>query len=286
MRLYERLAASVDDAQIEEYFMRVLLDPFHLMKRYTDRMGSSVDPVAKICTMMFRDALFVNDKGDEEAVRQYLLSRGMTEEDVQHVGHTFFVKLCRRAIPPPRRLAARLQAVYDLFQKAVMANGKQLFKGRQGLKSSMEEEHKCIMRHVLSGCVSDHPNVPLYCQLGTASGAEDSSLPRHRCFRGSSQLEGIHRHLRRCVPGWNISPEFMDATFLEYAATWNMETQDVLKDGLDPGHTDFQLLDMIVMKEASLWGGEHTMYPTYTPTIKVRCLATISPVDLLKTLST
>ena len=249
--------------------MRVLLDPFHLLKRYSDRLASTVDPVAKICTIMFRDALFINAKADEDEVREYLKARGMTDEDIKRVGHTFFVRVCRRAIPPPIRLAARLQAVYDVFQHAEMSNGKKLFKSRQGRTSSMEEEHKSIIRHVLSGCVSDHPDVPLYCSLTASPGAVSAALPRHKCYRGSPQLEGLHRHLYTCVKGWNMSPEMMDAIFLEYAVTWNMQTQEPYKDGSDPGHTDYDLLDRLVEKEQVLWGGDHTLFPTYVKTIKV-----------------
>ena len=90
---------------------------------------------------------------------------GCQRDEIKGVGHTFFVRHCRRAIPPPQQLAARLQAVHYLFTGVMMPNGKALFRDREGPQSSMEEEHRIIMGHVLSGCVSDHPDIPLlYCK--------------------------------------------------------------------------------------------------------------------------
>ena len=259
------------DRQIVEYYCRVLLDPFHLLQRYKKRLGSTVDPIARICMVMLRDALFVNDPDDEREVRQFLRDRGMSDANIKKVGYTFFVRRCRRAIPPPQQLAARLQAVFDVFQGSVMVtNGKPLYKERQGLQSSFEEEHRAIMKHVLSGCVSDHPNIPLYCRLRPPAAYVSSGLKRHLCFRGTSQLEGFHRHLLAAVKTWNLSPEMMDAVILELITSWNRNAAVQKKGEADVGHTDYALMDRIVRKERNIWGQDHSLFPGYKETVQVR----------------
>eukprot|EP00951_Prasinocladus_malaysianus_P016893 scaffold132287_cov33-Prasinocladus_malaysianus.AAC.1 len=268
MKRLSRTANSAE-AEILEYYMRVLLDPFHLLQRYSRRLSSKVDPVAKLFMVMVRDALFINDKHDEEKVRRYLLARGMTEAEVKRVGHTFFVRHCRRAIPPPQQLAARLQAVHDIFLDVKMSNGKLLYRNREGPQSSMAEEHRSIMTHVLSGCVSDHPNIPLYCSLGEPLSHVAASLPRHLYFRGSSQLEGFHRHLVAAVKTWNLAPEMMDAVILEFVTSWNMRAQEVNRSKGAVGHTDFMLMDAIVRKESQIWGPGYSLFPDYKETLEV-----------------
>ena len=271
MHRLQQLHPDSADRQIVEYYCRVLLDPFHLLQRYSKRLGSSVDPIARICMVMLRDALFVNDPEDEETVRRYLRQeRGMSDDQIKKVGHTFFVRRCRRAIPPPQQLAARLQAVFDIFHGSKMSNGKPLYRERQAQQSSFEEEHRAIMRHVLSGCVSDHPNVPLYCRLKPAAAYVAAGLERHLCFRGTSQLEGFHRHLLTAVKTWNLSPEMMDAVILEFVTSWNNTAQVRNKGEADIGHTDFALMDDIAKKERAVWGEDHTLFPGYKETLQVR----------------
>ena len=263
-------------SEVVEYYMRVLLDAFHLLQRYQRRLGSKVDPASRMFMVMMRDALFINDKKDEEQVTAYLKARGMSEEEIKRVGHTFFVRHCRRAIPPPQQLAARLQAVYDIFDGVKMSNGKDLYRGREGLQSSMAEEHRAIMRHVLLGCVADHPDVPLYCEKKPTEDQAADSLPDHLCFRGSSQLEGFHRHLLTAVKTWCLAPEMMDAVILEFVISWNSRAQRVNKLQDIPSHTDYLLLDTIVTKEMLIWG-RPLNYPNYIKTIEVICPALPSP---------
>ena len=151
---------------VTEYYSRIKLDAFHLLQRYQKRLGSSIDPVARLCSIMLRDALIVTNPEDEEALEKFLLYRGMPAEQVKKLGRTYFNRRSRRVIPPPELLAARLQIVVDLFRGRKMANGKPVFKGREGQQSSFEEEHREILRHVMNGCVSDNPGIAMYNQVG------------------------------------------------------------------------------------------------------------------------
>ena len=111
------------------YTSLVKLDPFHLLQRYGRSLGSKSDPLFAVFMSMMRDALFETNKEDEELLKAYLLnSRRATQDQVDKMPRSYFVKNCRRAIPPPPILAARLQNVYDLFKNATMANGKPLYR--------------------------------------------------------------------------------------------------------------------------------------------------------------
>lgn len=139
----------------------VKLDPFHLLQRYGRSLSSKSDPLFAVFMSMMRDALFETNKEDEELLKAYLRhSRGATQDQVNKMPRSYFVKNCRRQIPPPPILAARLHNVYDLFKNAAMANGKPLYrqKSRRGtmcqciLARTHNENNPC---HVLI-CVSEY----------------------------------------------------------------------------------------------------------------------------------
>lgn len=117
-------------AEFPHQFTAMLkLDPFHLLQRYARCLNSKADPLFGVFMSMMRDALFCTNKEDEKMLREYLIhTRQATKEQVDKMPRSYFVRNCRRSIPPPAILAARLQNVFDLFRDATMANGKPLFR--------------------------------------------------------------------------------------------------------------------------------------------------------------
>ncbi|KAF4711501.1 hypothetical protein FOZ62_015208, partial [Perkinsus olseni] len=98
------------------------------------------------------------------------------------------------------------------------------WEGELLLPSGPEGFDKCLenqLRHIRRGCVSDpDPSVlPLYENLGNVDfqGKPEASLPAYRCYRGSSQLEGIH--------GWQ-------AKFLAGPNVGSLATQALVMDGI------------------------------------------------------
>ena len=121
----------------------VKLDPFHLLQRYGRSLNSKSDPLFGVFMSMVRDAMFETNKEDEDLLKAYLLeSRRATKDQVNKMPSSYFVKNCRRAIPPPPVLAARLQNVFDLFKNATMANGKLLY--RQHSRGSKHTILSCL----------------------------------------------------------------------------------------------------------------------------------------------
>jgi len=111
----------------------VKLDPFHLLQRNGRCLNSKADPMFGVFTSMMRDALFVTNKDDEKQLKAYLsAARQAPAEQVDKISRPYFTKHCRRSIPPPAILAARLQRVYDLFKDAKLANGRPLYNTKKG----------------------------------------------------------------------------------------------------------------------------------------------------------
>ena len=146
-----KIAAAPDvDAQVEEFLAAwgstqsdvsklaefphqftamVKLDPFHLLQRYGRCLNSKADPLFGVFMSMMRDALFCTNKDDEKLLREYLIhTRQASKDQVDKMPRSYFVRNCRRSIPPPAILAARLQNVFELFRDATMANGKPLYR--------------------------------------------------------------------------------------------------------------------------------------------------------------
>jgi hypothetical protein len=66
-----------------------------------------------------------------------------------------------------------------------MADGRPLYRKKSGSTLGMLEIHANMLRHVLSGCVSDPPNTEMY----VLTKVTPSGLNVYKCIRGSSQLE-------------------------------------------------------------------------------------------------
>ena len=107
----------------------------------------------------------------------------------------------------------------------------------------MEEMHKNILEHVLRGCVSDPPDIPMYYYCSTRA---SNGLPWYRGIRGTSQLESFHFHVARNVPTWCISPEFMDVTMLEFVWEWNCTAAVKNLGSRDYGFYNLEVLDELV----------------------------------------
>jgi hypothetical protein len=79
--------------------------------------------------------------------------------------------------------------------------------------------HRNIPKEVVRGHVSDSPKIELY----TAIRTHESGYSIFSVARGSSALEGWHRHLRDVLQGMDVSADLADAVLLEYAMRWNIE---------------------------------------------------------------
>ena len=132
----------------------------------------------------------------------------------------------KRQIPPKVTLTKRVHSVIDLFRQI----------DPTFITESVLKKHKHCLHHLNEGCLSDHPDVPLYSKLS-------ESDSRYRCARGSSSQEGFHFYIANAISGKVLSPMLFDAMLVEIVYRWNV----------DPGSTvsniQFHCYDLKILSD-------------------------------------
>ncbi len=149
-------------------------------------------------------------------------------------------------------LLPRIKKVIDLCANAKDSTTGELFFSKKTWKY-----HYCAWTHFEKGCYSDKPGFSYYYFITTKSGTQ-----RLMCVRGSSALEGFHKHLRKVFPGFHTAPLLATCLLALYVYRWNvdraaergliseeyadwydhdlvMELQDMNIPGVDRLHDDF-----------------------------------------------
>ena len=187
---------------------KIKLDILHVMQRYAGGCSSTTDPLFGVFLHLLKLAFYKINTEDLEAVRHWLdKSRHMTIEQIRGLPSNFYDNLVRKEVPLPTELRHRLQALYDVFSKAIGKDGESFF--RQRGKDNMADIHTEVLKHVFKGCISDPPGLNMYYEVGAKPGAGMSYHRILHSIRGTSLLENFHLHLRRNVLAdtTNVSPE-------------------------------------------------------------------------------
>ena len=220
------LASKEPDAKVKS-------DAFHILQRYGRSLSTRSDPLVGLFMGLLTNALFVLN-GDDKAK----VMKGLESSDRAKLPRRFFYGRCRRRIPKPSELAARLQAVIEIGRKLRTADNQPLFKAG---KTGTEATHRNVLKEVVRGHVSDSPKIELY----TAIRTHESGFTIFSVARGSSALEGWHRHLRDVLQGMDVSADLADAVLLEYAVRWNNENGIRHRKQPDFGEGDPEILDTL-----------------------------------------
>lgn len=183
--------------------------------------------------------MFIINKDDKLSVQAGLTQlRKADADEIKKLPRRFFHRRCRRTIPPPSLLAARLHRVIKYGQALKMADGRPLYKSGKG---GMARVHKLIIKEVLDGHVSDSPNIELYRLLKQ----NEKGWNVYAVARGSSALEGFHRHLCLALAGFRVGAELADCILLEMLVRWNMHCAVRHLSHVDYGVADPELLDAL-----------------------------------------
>ena len=176
----------------------VLLDALHAMKRVTDTLGhyNSLKPI--FCSRL-RDVIFCINDEDIATVWADLRERKWTDKEIEakyRHNYSYFVGKSRRSIDGPKELAAKFDRLIQIFEPTAEEPGRGwctdsgtylIFKKRT------LDAISNLRGHILNGCLSDPEDFNMYYNIGkVTSGRSD-----YRTFRGTSQLEGYHHHLRQ-----------------------------------------------------------------------------------------
>lgn len=182
-----------------------------------------------------RDAIFVVNEDDAKALKGGLKAQwfrrrrrrfpdcneaelqAAVDRDVENrfiENYSWFAHKARRLVPEPRVLEGRLPDVVDTY--ANVPNGKteaELFTPKTWIV------FKETTGHIRKGCLSDRPDLDCY----YITGVMKDGFPIYKCTRGTSALEGYHRHLRALVAQGRISPRLLIASLRSFNYRWNVE---------------------------------------------------------------
>jgi len=141
------------------------------------------------------------EESDKEASRRLYCPGSKVLEDVQ------------RTIPPPDVLLPRIKRAVDMC-----ANAKDAKTGETFFSKKMWKAHARAWSHFEKGCYSDKPGYSYYYFTTSKSGKKQLM-----CVRGTSALEGFHKHLRRIFPGFHTSPLLATCLLALFVYRWNMD---------------------------------------------------------------
>ncbi|KAG2489577.1 hypothetical protein HYH03_012025 [Edaphochlamys debaryana] len=124
---------------------------------------------------------------------------------------------CRSIIPPPEILIKRFNDMVERYKTAGVDN-----KGVDLYNSGLEEAVKLMRDNINKGWLSDPPGRIMHANLET----DPTKPPVWVVFRGTSPLEGFHKHFHDVLAGNNYSPELAEALYVLFIGRWNQK-QDI-----------------------------------------------------------
>ncbi|KAF4723889.1 hypothetical protein FOZ62_022823, partial [Perkinsus olseni] len=132
-------------------------------------------------------------------------------------------RFVRRQIPEKQELEARIMSVVDSARNVVWEGEMLLPPGPDGFERCLKNQ----MHHVRGGCLSDPEGIPLYEEAGIVhfQGKKEAPLMSYKCYRGSSQLEGIHGLQASYLSGSNVGDIATQALVIDGITRHNRKTR-------------------------------------------------------------
>ena len=214
---------------------RVLMDLFHLMYRIKCRSGH---PRRAEFFRAFRDLLLVPNRHDLRQIDRFLsrmaqerrsqgkgrYSRGETAEQAKQFAPRWYRRRVRHIVRGPAVLEPVIVKLFDTYRDLPDDNDVPLFTITDRTKETG------ILSEIRSGAVSDPAGFAPYIILGH----DCDGLVVYRCFRGSSDLEGLHHLMimrfsafncsaltwNKWASAFRISVQFGSGHFNRYGTAW------------------------------------------------------------------
>jgi hypothetical protein len=197
--------------------LRILMDIFHIMQRYTSTAGTTHALFKLFCSCL-SDAFFVMDPNQVDELRHLIkVTRGLSQEEADRISFKYFKRRVRRIVPRPDLLAQRVDFVIRVFEEIDSvqddANPDPL------ITRAVLKEHKNQMKLILAGYCSDPVDRSMYRDIG------GKVIRKFLCMRGTNGLEGFHRHLRAFIDVIYMNPRILNVLFHEFMSRWNAKAR-------------------------------------------------------------
>lgn len=164
--------------------------------------ASRAHPLAGEYSQKLRDAFFVCDADDRDAIRPVLSELGYRTFELAVMDRPNWVwQRVRRRVPPPEELYVRVKKVLDAYRDCKDP------KGRPLLTLTAQKNEPEVLELIRRGFLSD----PLDAALYVEESVDQHGLTVYRCLRGTNAVEGLHSQLIKRLTPFNASPELIDA---------------------------------------------------------------------------
>ena len=195
--------------------VKVKLDALHAMMRVEKRLHKSHGLYSTFLAR-FRDALFMPDPIEIRALKSALLIEGKTQSEVDElyeINYSWFLRRVTRTIPEPKVLLEHLKLLEKTYARILdHKSNEPLF------SKAVWGEWNNLKKHAAYGCLSDDNTVSLYIERRKAN-------KLLHCVRGTSALEGYHKHVRQLFHSHNVSPQLAVSLLRVFNFKWNLNMQ-------------------------------------------------------------
>jgi hypothetical protein len=186
---------------------RVLDDAYHFMDRLV-RLLSKKHSIFKEFARQFSETIFIRDQEDEANVRAVLEEKGIKLEYAICAKKSALNHRIRRYIPPPEKLAADLEILFNSFKNVCDSVDQANSRGSRFFSEEAQETANTLLETVRLGFLSDPPGISRY----YIRGKDRDGLILYRTVRGTNSVEGgVHMLIRRIYGSLRASPELTEA---------------------------------------------------------------------------
>lgn len=171
---------------------------------------SKHDSMYPLFMAKLRDAIFFSCE-DDYRHNMAVAKKRVDPNTKVPTGHIVSNQRVRRMIPGPEILESGVGNVVSLFRDADASFA----------TDALMDRHKSCLKHIKNGCLTDHPEVPLYFELNDTN--KEGLYKKLKTARGSSQQECFHRFIYSLFTGKTFSPELFDAIMIQAVYRWNVD---------------------------------------------------------------
>ena len=208
--------------------------------------------------------LFRPMTGERDRILNYLCTKptnsGKTRAQVAaETSWAYFRKHSRMVCPAPIVIMRSLVQLYNVFSRIKNPKDDAPF-FHSGWRAILQKE----LAYVAKGFLSDRPGICYYIALPCKAG----QLQKYRCARGSSALEGYHKHLRLVAEHLVAAThEYTDAIINEFDLRWNMRAaRHIGLDQTGVEHYDVAVIEANHDVRRAIFGAG---LKSYAPLLKV-----------------